>query len=242
MPKGQRDFGLYAPTETIVGLSDMGELAARLGSIITFDRQGNVMAFDDFESGIEAWVKSGSAGYGVSWNSVYAKAGGFSCKLETAAVVGYNVTTLKQLGLQTLSPIGLEVSFAYGQNWKSLDIVIYIVDGSKLYHAAIRYDYPNTKLLYLDSANAYQDVPGGSFVIPSTAGAFHTLKFVVDLPTGKYKRLLVDNNSFDLSALSFYNPANPSIPAGTFRVTLSTSTGAAAIAYIDNVIITQNEP
>ncbi|GAH83946.1 unnamed protein product, partial [marine sediment metagenome] len=55
MPRGQPDFGMYASASTIGSVSDLAELAVRLGSINIFDRRGKVIDFDDFEDVRKGW-------------------------------------------------------------------------------------------------------------------------------------------------------------------------------------------
>lgn len=242
MAKGQPDFGSYAPTETIVGMSDLGELAARLGSIVTFDRRGNVIWLDDFESGVHQWRAGGNIPYSVDWDGNYAKMGGFSCKLTTRALADADVHIMRYIGYPAFSPIGVEVSYSYKQNWKSLEIWMWICDGSDAYYSAILYDHANTKLQYLDSGGIYQDVPDGSYTSAILPEQFDTLKFVSDLKKVKYKDLIVNSQVFDLSALSFQTYVDlVSTPHMEVTIKLFTSIDTAAIAYIDDVIITQNE-
>ena len=242
MAKGQPDFGQYAPTTTIAGLSDLGELAARLGSVVIFDRRGNVMAIDYFDSGIEQWYRTGDVGYSVDWNGDYAKSGGFSCKLTTGPVAGNTVTLLRYISVPVLASLGIEVSFSYQKNWQYLDFILVVADGNYQYEAQIRYDWVNGKLQYMDSEGNYQDIPGGSYSCGGVPYVFDTLKVVADFTTAKYKRLIVNNREFDLSAISFAKDPAVRNPIMMASIVLTTSANEAAIGYIDDVIITQNEP
>ncbi|GAH95398.1 unnamed protein product, partial [marine sediment metagenome] len=40
--RGQPDYAALAPKEIAASISDMGEVAARLGSIVTYDKRGDV--------------------------------------------------------------------------------------------------------------------------------------------------------------------------------------------------------
>jgi hypothetical protein len=242
MAKGQPDFGQYAPTTTIAGLSDLGELAARLGSVVIFDRRGNVIAIDYFESGIEQWFTTGQEGYSVEWSSAYAKTGGFSCKLTSPAVEGYFAAIWKYIACPVFSSLGLEASFS-AETWcRYLDFTMEIYDGSYDNIAGIRFDSVTGKLQYLDSEGNYQDVPGGAHDVFGIASAFDTLKFVADFTTGKYKRLIVSNHEFDLSAMSFRKTPLVETPIMVVSITQTSHGTSPGIAYIDDVIITQNEP
>jgi hypothetical protein len=242
MAKGQPDFGALAPTETIAGLSDMGELAARLGSVVIFDRRGNVIAIDYFDSGIEQWHKYGDAGYSVDWDGNYAKSGAFSCKLTTGPVAGNTVTIERYISVPVLSSLGMEVSFSYLKNWRYLNLEMQILDGIYAYLARIRLDYVNNKLQYFDSAAHYQDIPGGSYICGEVPNEFDTLKFVADFTTAKYKRLISNNREFDLSEIDIRKYGQVETPLMYCSAVLTTNAAEAAIGYIDDIIITQNEP
>jgi len=241
MPHGGPDWGTEGPLSTVYSIQDMAELAVRLGSPVTFDRRGNVIWIDDFESGIEKWCLSGDMGKAYDWNGQYCKTGGFSCKMTTGAAANRSCMIDKHVGFPVLSPFGLEVSFSYRQNWKYLDVTLYLEDGSYLYKAGIRYDHPNTKFQYLDEAGNYQDIPGGSWSSVMAPMRFDTIKLVADFTTAKYKRLFVNSQVFDLSTISFNRTAMVFIPVMSVNITLTANAAATAIAYIDDVIITQNE-
>jgi len=241
MAKGQPDFGKYAPTTTIAGMSDLGELAARLGSIVTFDRRGNVIALDNFENGVEQWLRYGSTGYSVDWDSSYFKTGGFSCKLTTGAVVGRNCVIQKHIGYPALSSLGFEISFSYKQHWDYIEFYVLLADGTYEYEIAIAYDHDLKKLQYYDAAAVYQDVPSGAWEVAGAPQKFDTLKFVADFDAAEYVRLLVNSQAFDLSTISLRKRAIASTPGLLFSILLKTSAAAAAIGYIDDVIFTQNE-
>lgn len=235
-PLGQKPAG---PIYTLV---DLGELAARLGSIDTFDRRGNVIWMDDFESGIGQWIIDGNVGYSVDWDGNRPKTGGFSCKLTTGPVTDDNIYIQKYIGFPVLSAMGIECSFSGETNWKYLDTCLQLYDGTDFYAATIRYDHVNYKLQYVGADNDYHDIVGGSWACGEEEGYFDTLKFVADFTTGKYKRLLINNQAFDLSKISFYKVAQTAKPLMLALIQLFTGADAAAIGYIDDVIITQNEP
>ena len=53
---GLPDYGMYAALENMGNLVDYGELATRLGSIVSFNREGNVIFWDDFEKTPIKWL------------------------------------------------------------------------------------------------------------------------------------------------------------------------------------------
>jgi len=52
---GTPDWGVTAGARTVYQMTDLGELAVRLGSIVTHDRRGDVIFLEDFEEGMGRW-------------------------------------------------------------------------------------------------------------------------------------------------------------------------------------------
>ena len=49
------DYGRLSAQATVFPVTDLGELAARLGSIVSHDRRGDVIWLDGFEDGLDKW-------------------------------------------------------------------------------------------------------------------------------------------------------------------------------------------
>lgn len=242
MASGQRDFGLYAPTGTIVGLSDLGELAVRLGSIITHDRRGNVIWFDDFESGLNTWTLLSTIGADKPvWTADYAKSGGFCCKLHTSATAWNQSYIRHYMGIPVLSKFGLEVSFSLPSTNVNFYCEQAISDRVNIPKYGVEYDLPNKSLLYLGADNLYHTFATGIYPI-TLPYAFNTLKVVVDAVAKVYIRAIFNNTTYDLSAYSPYNPTTVSYTYHQAAITLENPAAEAKEVYIDAVIITQNEP
>jgi len=243
MPHGGPDWSTGGQISTVHTIEDLGELAARLGSIVTFDRRGNVIAYDDFESGLSKWYRWGDTGYEITWNSEFARSGGFCCKVQTGAVTNYTAGLTRAMGYPALSPIGIEFSFARHQNLKYIELIVRVRSLDKMVAWSLRYDHANSKFQYLFGGR-YNDVPDLVFAaIPKFYGSvcFHTVKLVIDPVNQKYKRLIIDNQMADLSNYSIDLGAGGT-PYLETQICMITSADEAGIIYFDNVIWTQNEP
>lgn len=241
MARGQPDFGLYAPTETIAGLSDLGELAARLGSIVTFDRRGNVIWMDDFESGIEAWETYISGAGEVLWVPTYHRNGGFCLKMSTAPITDYVCDIFTQIAYPILGKFGFESSFTRDSQLSSFRIVVSFYNGTNLISASIRWTAATKTWAYLGADNVYYDLsPTIDFV--SAVTVFNTVKLVCDFANNKYVRLIANNTTYDLANLGMYIQSDTTGPHLELRIRITTNTDMASTAYIDDVIETQNEP
>jgi len=243
MPHGGPDWGTEGPVSTIYSIQDLGELAARLGSIVTHDRRGNVIWMDDFESGIEQWSRAGHPGYSVTWDSEYAATGGFSCKMVTDNDEDDMVAINKYIGYPKLSKYGMEFSFSYMQNCKYFSLWFPSWTREGLGWPAIRWNASEEYFEYYDEDGNWQEITGLSYAPPHTAYKFQTIKLVADLIKREYVRLIVNSEVLDLSGIKFYFEDVPGFePDAYLRIRITADASAPATAYINNAIITQNEP
>lgn len=241
MPIGRPDFGQYAPTETIVGLSDLGELAARLGSVVTFDRRGNVILLDDFENGVGPWRPSSlGTNWVFAWDAQYPYSGGFCANMKTPSGAGANLYAERHFSYPVLSKLGTEVCFSYLFHCRYFDVSLILYSGAYLHHPYARWNQATSMWQIRDENQTFHDV-GTSFPIYEDQRRYHTAKLVADFINEKYCHLLVDNQSIDLSAYSYYKVASSDVISGKLQLRLW-SRETVAEAYIHHVIITQNEP
>ncbi len=242
MAHGYPDYGVGAPKKTTYTLSDMAELAARLGSIVTFDRRGDVVWLDDFEAGLEKWapviVGTGAA---LTNSPEAARSGGFSAKLTLGDAIDDQTGFVKYMGLPTLSKVGFEISFTIASALSHLGWRIFMLDGTYQHEAYIRYYESGSELKYLDQNNVYQHL---AYIgnLWHASYCWHTAKLVVDHINHKYVRFLINENAIDMSALPYYHPLSGVSPVYSFRYYAANGIIGNRSVYADDAIITQNEP
>lgn len=242
MPHGGPDWGTLGPLGTIYTIEDLGELAARLGSIVTFDRRGNVVWLDDFESGIGKWepyfVGTGAA---LASTSEAARNGAFSAELTK----GTDTSDHTQMGhtwyYPTVSKVGFEVSFTSNGNLTYIIFRQQLFDGTNRHWAELRYDHITNKLQYLDKNEAYQDL-ATNLVLTVGYYAFHTIKIVIDIATRKYVRVILDNVEYDMSTIDYRVTAPFAILSWVQVVKIDEGIAGNQSICVDDVILTQNEP
>lgn len=243
MAHGGKDWSTGGQVGTVHTIEDLGELAARLKSIDTFDRRGNVILLDDFESGIEGWEVDGNpAGWTGVWTAERHRNGGFSLKLTTKPEDEAWVEAFKGYPYPTPSRLGFEFNFIYGLYSESIEFFHDIYDGSNYYRAYVRF-IPNTKRWqYLASDGVTWTNLDPAYDIIQLERMFHTVKLVVDMTTGKYSHLIVNDHTFDMSKISMYTIGSP----GTHRIystfKIIADRNDTAYTYIDDFIGTINEP
>ena len=219
-----------------------GELAARLGSINTYERRGNVVFIDDFEDSTLKWKVGGSGTDHTEVrtnNSAHSK--NYSMKLTTgnAALDGayiqhlHYVPPLKRLGIEMA--VALEVATP-GQIWN--EAMIY--DGSYYIHPQALY-YPSSGSLKITDEN---DVAQTIATVSTKRDPlfYNQWKMVFDLNTYKYVRMFFNNVEYDISDYGIYRVLNSSAAHMYIQILAYNASSGNHSAYIDNVILTQNEP
>lgn len=242
MAHGHPDYGAGAPTKTIYPILDVGELAARLGSVNTFDRRGNVMWLDDFEDTLMKWNSNQTmGGTRLFQTAEAARSGAFSVKMITPNAADTDTYLFRYIPLPALSKIGLEFSYAMYLQIKYIYIILKFGDSDGQYEVRLRYDRYNTTMAYLNSGGTYTDLSG----TPSHQLLYHnwnTIKLVVDYETKKYVRALLNSFSWDLSDIAPKFNAGVYTPALYIEARITNKTIGDHYIYLDDVILTQNEP
>jgi hypothetical protein len=243
MARGQTDFGEYAPTKTVAGMSDMGELAVRLGSINTYDRKGQVIWLEDFEDNINKWdITAAGAGGGATLSTATAKNGAKSCEIISGTVAGNETEIVRYVSRAVNSRIGLEVSFTSTADIGYQTFYIITDNGVQWIYGGIRYDPTLDVIQFLNSAGVWTTHIAAANIYQA-AQCFNQLKFVIDLATGFYEKLLIGAEEIDLSDHALYYTAGIFFNfLGVKIVCSSRTTPTKATTYFDDVILTQNEP
>lgn len=242
MPHGQRDWSNIGADETVHGIADMGELAARLGSPVTFNREGNVLFLESFECGLGAWLTwTLGAGSSVEISATWSRIGAY-CALLTNGAVTPNAARLRtSTHYPVLGSIGSEFTLAFDDNIQYLYIYLDHYDGDVQHRFNLRYDHPN-QVLAIYTTTGYVTIADPIVLATWGEYRFHDVKLVVDLATDSYVRLIINETEYNLAAYSAGTFASALGPYVDFWLSVTGNAGSVSHVYIDDVIITQNEP
>ena len=226
----------------MAGEDALFELAARLGAISTFDRHGWVIWTDDFEGGAFKWIAGVSGtGAGVALDGDFARHGSWSAKLTAGSDSASLAAIVRVMPFPLLGRMGFEHSWAADSDLSTLQLAADVHDGVDRHRARVRYDYPNEKLQYLDASNAWVDIAASVDLIRSDY-PFWTWKLVVDFGQEEYVRLIVNDAYYDLAGLAYYKAASALIGQVELGITNVATSGNNGVVYVDDVIVTRNEP
>lgn len=220
----------------------IGELAARLGSIVNFNRRGDVVWMDDFESSTLKWATGGTGtGNSVALSTASAKNGTQSMKLITGDDVNNYSFIHRFLPYPILGNIGFEYSFALGSNLWVIELYDLFYTGTEAVYGVVRYLPQDDRIDYLDADGNFQTMVSNLDLYEADS-LFNTWKLVINPLTQKYTRLFLNDATYDMSNYSLRTWASNIAPYHQARIWIYTDTAANNYAYIDDVIFTQNEP
>lgn len=240
--RGQADYGIYSETPVATGIADPGEAAARLGSINVYDRRGWTVWMDDFEAPAIRWKPySLSGGVDPILDTVQALRGAQSVYCSTGATAGSKSYIKRKFPLFRRGKVGIEIwlggnTTSPGYAYMKADMA----DGVNISTAEWRL-YIDTNKLYIVSGRAEVLVSSRVFAL-ITDKLFIPIKIVADMDTDLFTRIMAGPDETDISAY----PLGTSLPAATDYVDIEIgivgADVAAMSAWLDNFILTQNEP
>ena len=242
MPHGHPDYGISAPIKTEYALSDLGELAARLGSIDTFDRRGNVIFLDPFENTLNKWETTlVGTGASAALAADMARNGAYSLKLVTGNLTNNYAAITNRLAYPVISRLGLEFSsYLYGL-YGHIYLLFELYDGTYRHSFGIRYTAVTNTWEYRSSNGSWLMFSGPPINLHYGA-LFHTFKLVIDPENNHYARFILNNIQTDISNYAGWLVSNPLTPRILTYICCTTLQDASHTIYLDDVIITQNEP
>lgn len=242
MAHGTPDYGVTQGAATVYQVRDLGELAARLGSPITFDRRGDVVWWDDFECGFNHWSATPvGVGATAAISTTRARNGRSSCRLTPGNVVG-NTTLIEHYQPKAvLSRFGFEFSFHREAANPMIYWTLEDYDGTNYRFFEVRLNTSLNDLQYRNAAGAFVTFDD-SVSIGTNPTQFNTGKLVVDPTTGRYERFILNHRTYDLDQFTAQQVASAASPTRRLQVLIESIAANNFGIYVDDVILTENEP
>jgi hypothetical protein len=241
MPFGAPDFSNIRKEALVHRLDDLAEASVRTFIPVVYDRLGDVVFFDSFESGI-LWGRQTLAtpncrfyiGYGCGLGSlralVYKKPAGlngyseirFGAPYYATKTVGYSICVKPG---RYFTYLFFRIGVANSQTGHTCDLRIYSADG---------------KIEIMDHLG-FQVV---GYIPPASLSPYDWfwLKFVVNIEKSRWERIMIHTFSFDVRRFRLFQwPANGTT---VFLVTIGeqANTMGEDVTLFDNLILTINEP
>ena len=239
---GLPDYGMYAALENMGNLVDYGELAARLGSIVSFNREGNIIFWDDFEKTPIKWCCgcSGPPAFaGLSNEEVLS--GGQSAKLLTDEIISTSATISRTFPRFASGKQGTEIAFSNQSSDYYLYITIYLKRTTYWYNPQLKIDFGADKIELYASDGQWHDIVT-DLELASEENLFHYLKIVIDSENATYTRFMIDRQEINLEEYGLPKQIFPTIESFEVHYKIQNYEYADCKLYLDNFILTQNEP
>lgn len=217
------------------------ELAARLGSMTSWDWRGKVLHSTTFADGYGGWrAVSGGTGGSITLVPDYALSGGFAAKMIARTDSSYLAYLTLMVHTPASDVMGLSCVwrgvplFSYFHT----DVVAY--RSEVLYEARIRYSTADARYEYLDKDNAYQSLYDYDFY--NDVWEVHHSKIVADFANGVYIRFLADGHQIDMTQALRTSTATDEKDRTYFMARLYGNASANREVYVDSLVATVAEP
>ncbi len=242
MPRDLPDWGAQSSQATVHEVTDLGELAVRLGSIDRFDRRGDVIWMDDFQDGLGKWI-TGVSGTGaavdLSFNRV--RNGMLACRLKAGSDLTHQALIYRELPFPVLSGMGLEVSFQLPPATDEVQFQFPIWDGVNFHDFRFIWSDTLNELQYRDEDDNHVAFATG-VDLSIVSSLFHIAKLVIDAENKEYARVILDDTAYPLAGKTPSLLASAELPKIRARIENHGRAGSNDVVYLGDVIITQNEP
>ncbi len=229
---------------------DLAEHSSRQGGAMWYDRRGQHAWSENFDA-----LTVLSQHWGV-WNNVagdtavlvntYGHRGAKCCKMTLAADLGGSIAIDRNEAGMLTDRMGLQCSFA-GENssfeYAYFHMRMSIIKDGYLHTVEVRLNVNTGALEYYNSSAGWTQFavrPGNRIV--TDPYAWYTAKIVADFDTNKYVRFMFSGTEYDLSAAELYVEANSSPEAASITLEMNPRTADGAICYVDDIVLTNNEP
>lgn len=242
---GGRDYPDFGISDTVLTksiITDMGELAARLGAPNVFDRMGNIVWSEQFEYGLGSW-QLGSTGGGLDPVLVAHPYLYKPYALKFASEAGSTGGSITQINLHLPYESALGIEFAFNPNFRAttLELYINVYTGAKYYAFGAEFQLKNGIIRLYKQGGGYNNVYSNPLGY-TRSDNYHVVKLVMDLANGLYKRLMFGNLDIDVTGKTLHVGTSGTRPSMTLLFRLESAADYDEVLFLDNVIITLDEP
>lgn len=244
VPDWIRSVLIVDPTDiwgNVVGIG-LGELSAILSFAKRFDRRGEIIFLDGFETGLAGWFEATQGtGASIALSTNQPAFNAFCVHLTTGNADGDYAYISRYLAYPKVSKMGVGFSFTNQSYDSYIKPLVSIYTGSNRYIAEVRYN-PGTGVIdFYNDAGGYTELATGVKLAISPYG-YNQLKMVFDLKTGYYVRFLLNTTEYDMSSYPLWTTSSTTDPIMDISAHLETNQAASALSRIDGFVVTQNEP
>ena len=203
MPVGRPDWYVTGQSNVIETDFDTGELAARLGSCVNYDRSNKVIYLDNFTR-LDSLYQITNVGVGVplAINTNYAIYGGSSVSAQINLGAANNLQIYRPVRLWEDSRLSFEVAILWDQIPSVFNMTFYYSLGNLTYEPMIQIITGGTVLQVRDSLGLWHTLETfGTSIF--TSSLWLTMKLQVDTENHDYISFRLNENYYDPSAYGY---------------------------------------
>lgn len=242
MAHGGPDYGIAAPSVYAFPIVTNEDLFLRQGLIKTLDGKGDIIFHDSFEHGPAKWHDAGSypnASIGLSPNHAFG--GNWALKFTAPSSDDPTATAAATIPVDKPDRYGVEFRFTYPNDYHLPKFFLYYYDLEHYYSFGIQYNSLSGKLRYHAPLDNWTDFATVRLeVLPLYY--FHPIKLVIDVIKLEYVKFIFRGKEYDLTGKSTTVENITSRRAIQPRFWWQYFSGDPNPSYLDDVIVTENEP
>uniref|UniRef100_A0A6M3LHZ6 Uncharacterized protein n=1 Tax=viral metagenome TaxID=1070528 RepID=A0A6M3LHZ6_9ZZZZ len=221
-----------------VGNADM---VGRLGSPVTWDWRGNVLYMHDFSTGYgPTFTTTTGTGGAMAIGPERGGYGGYALKMTAGSDSTRLARVQLPVGVNPSARVGFAARFSIYSNTGYVRLMLERWTGATSPVGYAQIDVANKLLKVLDGDSVWQSL--GSVPVSLSSFCHSWFKLVIDPEGGYYERVLYNDEEYDASAHTLAS----SVIAAEGIVACSVSNygreGVNDIIYLDQIIVTVNEP
>jgi len=217
------------------------ELAARLGSPVSYDWRGQVLAYNTFGAGMgNLYAIEYGAGASAEVDVDYALTDGYCLKLLGGSDGDMKVTVQGIVGRNPSARIGVAIAFSPVYVCDYFIVWLRIRDATTRHIGGLKYDPGSYLLSYYGDDAAWHAL--GNYYYVAYPYAFSFMKLVIDTSTDKYVRALFQATEIDLSAHDLETDALGFTDGVEVFIEVFSTSGHNYGIRLDRYVITVNEP
>lgn len=243
MVHGARKWSNVGADQVAFGLQDMGELAVRLGSPDSHNREGNVIWMETFEYGLGAWsvvAYPTDVDGQAEIDSNFIRSSGYACRLTAGADIDDAIAITRRSPYPAVERYGLEYSLMVTDQQGQLWIMFTLLDGEASHEYTILV-VPADEQIQIDDADLGMVTVVTGLDLAADYNLFNTFKVVFDLANDRYLRLIVNEREYDLSGYGCVVGTSLSSPRIDLEFQYINQATGESTVYLDDVILTRNE-
>ncbi len=242
MAHGFPDYGIAAPSDYAFPIVSWDDYFIRSGLVKTLDGKGDIIFHDSFENGMAKWYQTIGDGVNatVELSPDHAFGGDWSLKHTVAS--GHSIAeSAATIPVDEPDRFGAEFRFTLYADYYHPQCRLLYYDLTKYYSFGVRYNSITRKLQYHATGDAWTNFADVTWEL-NPLYYFHPVKLVIDAKTLKYVKFIARGITYDLSG------KDPDVETQTSRRAIQPrfmwryTSGTYYPSYLDDVIVTTNEP